>query len=95
MTTGSEADMSSSMEGLRAGCRVELTGLSSEDLNGQRGGISYIADRGRWPVVVDGTGRKLSCKSTNLKELASGHCDRGEMSRRAEEVRQVPCRALL
>ena len=52
-------------------------GLSSEDLNGQRGGISgsYLANRGRWPVVVDGTGRELSCKPTNLKELAScGHC---------------------
>ena len=62
---------------LREGCRIELTGLGSEDLNGQRGGISgsYLADRGRWPVVVDGTGRKLSCKPTNLKELAScGHC---------------------
>jgi hypothetical protein len=50
---------------LRGGCRNELTGFSSEDLNGKRGGIrgSYLDDRGRWPVVVDGTGRKLSCKS--------------------------------
>ena len=50
---------------LREGCRIELTGLGSEDLNGQRGGISgsYLAHGGRWPVVVDGTGRKLSCKS--------------------------------
>ena len=48
-----------------AGARNELTGFSSEDLNGKRGGIrgSYLDDRGRWPVVVDGTGRKLSCKS--------------------------------
>ena len=62
---------------LREGCRIELTGLGSEDLNGQRGGIrgSFLAGRGRWPVVVDGTGRELSCKPTNLKELAScGHC---------------------
>ena len=54
---------------LREGCRIELTG--------QRGGIrgSYLAGRGRWPVVVDVTGRKLSCKRTNLRELAScGHC---------------------
>ena len=56
-------------QNLREGCRVELTGLSSEDLNGQHGSISgsYLAYRGRWPVVVDGTGRKLSCKPTNLK----------------------------
>ena len=62
---------------LREGGRIELTGLSSEDLNGQRGGISgsYLDGRGRWPVVVDGTGRELSCKPTNLKELAScGDC---------------------
>ena len=62
---------------LREGCRIELTGLSSEDLNGQRGGISgsFLAGRGRWPVVVDGTGRELSCKPTNLKEIAScDHC---------------------
>ena len=62
---------------LREGCRIELTGLGSEGLNGQRGGIrgSFLAHRGRWPVVMDGTGRELSCKPTNLKELAScGHC---------------------
>ena len=62
---------------LHEGCRVELTGLSSEDLNGQRGSISgsYLADRGCWPVVVDGTGRELPCKPTNLKGLAScDHC---------------------
>ena len=62
---------------LREGCRVELTGLSSKDLNGQRGGISgsYLANRGRWPVAVDGTGRELSCKPTNLRGLATcGHC---------------------
>ena len=62
---------------LREGCRIELTGLGSDDLNGQRGGISgsFLAGRGRWPVVVDGTGRELSCKPTNLKELAScGNC---------------------
>ena len=62
---------------LREGCRIELTGLSSEDLNGQRGGIrgSFLPARGRWPVVVDVTGRELSCKPTNLKELAScGQC---------------------
>ena len=43
---------------LREGCRIELTGLSSEGLNGQRGGISgsYLAAQARWPVVVDGTG---------------------------------------
>ena len=61
----------------REGGRIELTRLGSEDLNGQRGGISgsFLAGRGRWPVVVDGTGRGLSCKPTNLKELAScGHC---------------------
>ena len=62
---------------LREGCRVELTGLSSEDLNGQRGGISgsYLPARKRWPVVVDGTDRELSCKPNNLNELGScGHC---------------------
>jgi hypothetical protein len=39
---------------LREGCRIELTGLGSEDLNGQRGGIrgSYLAGRGRRPVVA-------------------------------------------
>ena len=66
-----------SAQHLCEGCRIELTGLGSEDLNGQRGGISgsYLADRGCWPVVVDGTGRELSCKPTNLKGLAScGHC---------------------
>ena len=66
-----------SEQNLCEGCRVELTGLSSKDLNGQRGGISgsYLADRGRWPVAVDGTGRELSCKPTNLRALAAcGHC---------------------
>ena len=62
---------------LREGCRVELTGLSIEDLNGQRGSINghYIADRERWPVAVDGTGRELSCKPMNLNGLTScAHC---------------------
>jgi hypothetical protein len=59
-------------QNLREGCRVELTGLSSKDLNGQRGHSGgYFTDRGRWPVVLDGTGRKLSCKPTNLKVLAT------------------------
>ena len=74
---GSEASVQSTKQNLLPGCRVELTGLSSADLNGQRGSIngSYLADRGRWPVVVDGTGRKLSCQPTNLKDLAScGYC---------------------
>ena len=33
---------------LREGCRIGLTGLNSEDLDCQRGGISgsYLADRG-------------------------------------------------
>ena len=76
MATASEAVVHSPTQTLRKGCRVELTGLSSEDLNGQRGTISgsYIAARERWPVVVDGTGRKLSCKPSNLKGLASGSC---------------------
>ena len=67
----------SAEQNLREGCRVELTGLSSEDVNGQRGGIngSYIADRGRWPVAVDVTGRELSCKPNNLRGLGTcGHC---------------------
>ena len=75
MTTAntSAAGVQSTKQNLRKGCRVELTGLSSEDLNGQRGGIngSYITDRGRWPVAVDGTGRELSCKPINLKGLAT------------------------
>ena len=62
-------------QNLHVGCRVELTGLSREDLNGQRGGISGSANRGRWPVAVDGTGSELSCKPTNLRSLATcGHC---------------------
>ena len=64
-------------QNLHEGCRVELTGLRSEDLNGQRGGISgsYLADGERWPVAVDGTGRELSCKPNNLRALATcGHC---------------------
>ena len=62
---------------LHEGGRVELTGLSSEDLNGQRGTINdrYIPDRKRWPLVVDKTRRKLSCKPANLMVLAScGQC---------------------
>ena len=76
MATGSEAE-ALSKEWLRDGCRIALTGLSSEDLNGQIGSISgsFLADRGRWPVVVDESGRKLSCKPSNLTGLAScGHC---------------------
>jgi hypothetical protein len=64
-------------QNLRQGCRVELTGLSRENLNGLRGSIngSYIVDRERWPVTVDGTGGELSCKPTNLQGLAScTHC---------------------
>ena len=59
-------------QNLRQGCRVELTGLSSKDLNGQRGTISgsFNVDQKRWPLVVDGTGRKLSCKPANLRGLA-------------------------
>ena len=72
----------SAEQNLREGCRVELTGLSSDDLNGQRGGISgsYLAGRGRWPVAVDGTGWELSCKATNLRGLATcGHCGAEKM----------------
>ena len=51
---------------LREGCRVELSGLSIDDLNGQRE---------RWPVAVDGTSRELSRKRNNLKFLTScAHC---------------------
>ena len=59
---------------LREGGRIELTSLGSEDLNGQRGGISgsFLAGRGRWPVVVDGTGRELSCTPpTSRNSLAA------------------------
>ena len=58
----------------REGCRIELTGLSSEDLNGQRGGISgsYLAGRGRWLVVVDGTGRGCpASRPTSRNSLAA------------------------
>ena len=76
---GARGAMAQQGEGknLRKGYRVELTGLSSEDLNGQRGSINgpYIADRERWPVAIDGSGRELSCKPTSLKGLAScAHC---------------------
>ena len=84
MATGSEAELAyalssfkASTQRLREGCRVELAGFSSEELNGQRGTIngSYLADRECWPVVVDATGGKLSCKHTNLKGLVScGNC---------------------
>ena len=55
---------------LREGGRVERTALSSEDLKGQR-----AADRERWTVAVDGSGRELSCKPASLNVLAScAHC---------------------
>ena len=57
--------------GLRDGCRVELTGLSKVELNGQRGTITggLPNANGRWAVTLEAGEKELAVKPANLLAL--------------------------
>ena len=55
-----------------AGARVELVGLSRNDLNGQLATVAGpLNSRGRWPVAMD-EGKILAVRPTNLHVIVSG-----------------------
>ena len=58
-----------------AGCRVTLSGLSKDELNGLQGrAVRRLPDTGRWQVVLDtptGDAKSLSLKAENLVAAAT------------------------
>ena len=60
---------------LEQGCRVQVTGTSRADLNGQVGTVQHSShnanpDKERWQVLVDSTGSTVALKPANLKVVA-------------------------
>jgi len=82
--TGSE-------EPLVQGARVELFGLSKDELNGQLATITGpLNDRGRWTVTTDGAeGKTMAIKPDNLRHaplLTKAELMRERAQKRKEEL---------